>query len=1834
MHATDLNGYGYTEAPLIVERAGRPNFRVPRRPLTGNGGCTAGPNPDYMYVGLASSDSSNNNFVYLAGQAINVYQTGSWVVSLPYTQLIGTAPSASFRLHARVALEAVTSGCQVAVDFDDFDGPPEYSSPTTDFWGGDVYTYAAPTWRSGEFYPAPAIAAHNQLVGTLSWQNGSLDPVLYYDMTTAESGRNDLLRDMSGHGNDAQLFGTTSVPGVAGNARSFDGGTTDYAQAPDASGLHTIVVSVSFWAKWITLPPGDGTCGAGSSSSPVITDGSYTGPWWFELRTDGTLDFYVTTSTGSYAAGIFPAQATGSWHHYVGTYDGSYIRIYKDGSPVGNPASLPGVLKTPSNGISIAKGFGTGCGSKYTNAVVDEVNVFNRVLPPAEVTSLATQLLWYDMETSAPSGALADMSGYQNVATATATTPAPGTVGKALAFNGASSYLYAAPPSTVSGAFTVDAWVKPASAASGTVYNFFSTRTPGYQYGFDAKLQNGNTIHGDIGTGSAWITSAADASFTYAANAWYHVMYVVTTTGYTIYVNGSRVGSGTYSSSTPLLWNANQHVYIGQVGYVGGEWFNGAIDDVHVFSRALSAGDLVALNGPKSTPPSRTFFAYNSAGKSTEQKTYHNGTWLYTSRTFDSYGNLLSSTDPSGHVTSYQYSSSYQYAYVTTVSQGSSTQTYAYDFATGLSTSVTNPRGYTTLYTYDLLGRVTSSTGPAVTGGTPVTTYVYDDSHDIVTVYDPNSMPRLFHYDMETLFNGTMEDLSGHGNMGTMYGTTSAGGKVGLGRWFNGAGDYIQSSGVLQASSSLTIAAWVYHGSIQTDPLGDVFNGNTVGQLKVSNGNGGVVYAQYYDGTSWRILTSKSKVPTASWTHVVATFAPSGTSTVVKIYMNGALDSNSPATLPGHPTGSYAPTVGAYSSTTERYLGTLDEVQVFNVTLTSPQVTSLYQGTMGGRYAKTYYDGLGREVRSVQRSFFSGPSTSGYLQTSYTNNWQDRVVSYTNPYGSTYQTEYDFLARTTFVINPDNSYRSTAYVDAGQYEVMWDEINRVTENFYDVGGRLTSVQQYSGSTWYTTSYAYDLAGELVAVTDPLGQTTRHAYDDAGRLSQTTYPDGTSESYVYDNVGNLIAKTDRAGRTMRYAYDLLNRLTMATYPGGNTLRYIYDANGNVLSVQNGTATLWFAYDALDRMTSRSLNISGDANYTMSYGYDLTGNLLTLTYPDSQGTLTYTYDAFYRVTSMSFGGTTIASFTYRADGLLSSASYGDGSLATLTYDARGFPMENKVTAGSTTLMDLTYLENAAGDILTMNDAASTDYETFQYDQMDRLTVANGPGWQYGYGYDAAGNRLTLSNYGTTTTWYAYGPYNQLCASSTSSVSCATPPSSTVTKYTYDANGNLASKTSSTTTTYAFDLDNRLVKAVTPATTYAFAYDGLGDRIREIATGTGAYTNTYVASGDQMLYLKNIVGSTTTKTVYLYAGSLLIASVTGSTRSYFHEDHLGSTRLVTQKPHGSVVVVFSTFYQPFGAPYAASGSDPGVKYTGQWSEAVGLYWNHARYYDPALGRFVSQDPVLGSLSKPETQDRYAYVANNPLKYVDPNGRFLEIIVGAIIGAVVGYVGCGVATGGWTSGQCGEAALAGAAVGALAGLTFGASLALAGTAGLGTAAAGGGFTFAGVSGLAAFTFAGATSGAIAGAAGYFASGGIALANGQSWSFSSRNFINSVGWGIAFGAATGAAGYGIGKGFGRLAEWWSTTEDSNPATFWDQGSFDSPEDSLAYHWARHAEPYGISEEQYTQDALNFRNANWGNPEVEQGPVQISGGRIGWKFWGQPGGIFTQGGKIVSFWYD
>ena len=108
-----------------------------------------------------------------------------------------------------------------------------------------------------------------------------------------------------------------------------------------------------------------------------------------------------------------------------------------------------------------------------------------------------------------------------------------------------------------------------------------------------------------------------------------------------------------------------------------------------------------------------------------------------------------------------------------------------------------------------------------------------------------------------------------------------------------------------------------------------------------------------------------------------------------------------------------------------------------------------------------------------------------------------------------------------------------------------------------------------------------------------------------------------------------------------------------------------------------------------------------------------------------------------------------------------------------------------------------------------------------------------------------------------------------------------------------------------------------------------------------------------------------------------------------TYYHSDHLGSSVAKTDSDGG---VVWSSDYAPFGQPFdeIADDAQNKRKYNDkELDEDTGLYYYGARYYDPDMGRFTNPDIVPGNPADPQSLNRYAYVKNNPMKYIDPTGN-----------------------------------------------------------------------------------------------------------------------------------------------------------------------------------------------------------------------------------------------------
>ncbi len=168
---------------------------------------------------------------------------------------------------------------------------------------------------------------------------------------------------------------------------------------------------------------------------------------------------------------------------------------------------------------------------------------------------------------------------------------------------------------------------------------------------------------------------------------------------------------------------------------------------------------------------------------------------------------------------------------------------------------------------------------------------------------------------------------------------------------------------------------------------------------------------------------------------------------------------------------------------------------------------------------------------------------------------------------------------------------------------------------------------------------------------------------------------------------------------------------------------------------------------------------------------------------------------------------------------------------------------------------------------------------------------------------------------------------------------------------------------------------------ATVQTNTYDSDGRRVKTVGTSTFVY----VYEGANLVYQKNSGSGMIDK--YFYANGLLLAEACECGYTYYyHEDALGSVRLITQS---SNTFLFSSNYQPFGPSYQRTGASF-FGYTGKPQDtATGLYYFGARFYDPATQRFITEDTLSGIMQDSQSLNRYVYARDNPLKITDLSGH-----------------------------------------------------------------------------------------------------------------------------------------------------------------------------------------------------------------------------------------------------
>jgi RHS repeat-associated protein len=702
----------------------------------------------------------------------------------------------------------------------------------------------------------------------------------------------------------------------------------------------------------------------------------------------------------------------------------------------------------------------------------------------------------------------------------------------------------------------------------------------------------------------------------------------------------------------------------------------------------------------------------------------------------------------------------------------------------------------------------------------------------------------------------------------------------------------------------------------------------------------------------------------------------------------------------------------------------------------SGTITTAYNGYSStvtdesGRNRQMTADGAGRLSGVVE-----DPGGLNYF-TKYGYDFRDNLTKVTQAGGMTLSGTMNNSV-TTFSVAAGNSIASNDYIQID------NEIMLVTSG----GGTtvLTVVRAQSGTLAASHSSGVSIVDTNTA------QSRSFMYSSLGRLVGATNPESGTNSYRYDQNGNLLTKTDGRNIVTTYGFDDQNRLGSKQYSDGTAqATYCYDGDSGAHSVTRGapapiivtwscagaptgsnmklrqtmasgggSKARYTEFDELGRVLKSEQVTNGTTYPFAEYTYNLAGGLKSIQYPTGR-VVTNSYDSAGRVASVrgTLGGVTTnytsdtVAISYGPHGAIQAMSRGDSTQESWVYNNRLQVESIKVgpAANATGVfgVEMYYCANTVrgagcttnnGNLLTATPAVPGVAQNFGYDNANRLTsAAEGTGWSRSFGYDAVGNGWVSGQTGT-------GP----------EVSQFTPGgpanfdgNNRLTNRTYDGAGNQTAFGGSALT---YDAENRLVSSTINSVPTVYSYDGDGRRVQKVSCPSGTSVNACTAA---------TVNAAATTYVYDVAGQLAAEYTSGGTAGvnpcttcYLTVDHLGSGRVLTD---GSGQVVDRHDYLPFGEeiyagingrttalkyPSSSSGELLKVGFGGKerdaetaGSAAQGLDYFGARYFSGAQGRFTSPDPLLesGRVSEPQSWNRYAYVLNNPLRYVDRSGLYEE--------------------------------------------------------------------------------------------------------------------------------------------------------------------------------------------------------------------------------------------------
>ncbi|GAA2913331.1 type IV secretion protein Rhs [Actinoplanes cyaneus] len=591
---------------------------------------------------------------------------------------------------------------------------------------------------------------------------------------------------------------------------------------------------------------------------------------------------------------------------------------------------------------------------------------------------------------------------------------------------------------------------------------------------------------------------------------------------------------------------------------------------------------------------------------------------------------------------------------------------------------------------------------------------------------------------------------------------------------------------------------------------------------------------------------------------------------------------------------------------------------------------------------------------------------------------------------------------------------------------------------YTAAGQQATVVGPDNATW---KYGYDLRGRPTSQSDPDVGSSTTTFDDAGRITTTKDARSNELAYTYDLLGRKLTATDKASKFKfaSWTYDTLRigKPTSSTrYVPGVTGGYTvgvtgYTTLGNPLgtsiSLPGAEDPLPLEYETKYAYTSNTEHLAqqqdpaagGLPGETITYKYDLLGQPkrtsgIDLYVADS------TYTDFGQPSRVAMGASTNQAeviyaydeYTLRLTGRTVSRAQAPGPVVdetAYTYDDAGNPLS------------VTNLQSETGNTVK-------DTQCYRYDSLDRLAdawtangdcpnpataqpsadqVATGPGayWQT-FTYNAIGSRTRLVDHGINGAADATTDYTLGCAAACNRTGAQPHTLTAATgsdpaKLTYDVSGNLLTRTpaSGNGQKLEWDKEGHLATVTTTGATPTvtkYLYDADGNQLIRRDPG-----RTTLFAGDTQV----VINTSVTPAVSLGAVRTYSHGGSGSAVAVRSTLPGGGTDYLFNDPHGTAALAMDTTsqqisrqqYKPYGGERRSANTlswpDMTRGYLGAVKDVATGYTDlGARKYDPALGRFISADPVL-QVTDPNQLGGYTYAGDNPITGSDPTGTTNEM-------------------------------------------------------------------------------------------------------------------------------------------------------------------------------------------------------------------------------------------------